>query len=164
MGVSRKLHEKVGTVKYWPSSTLPAGWLKANGAAISRTTYAALFAELGTIYGNGDNVTTFNIPDLRGEFVRGWDDGRGVDSGRAIATAQGDENKLHAHDVFVRSDNTMSASAVGGYGASGPIGILGSNGGTTAYRSLEPNGSRIVNTAGSEARPRNIAMMAIIKY
>ena len=64
----------------------PSGYLKCNGAAVSRTTYADLFAEIGTAFGAGDGSSTFNVPDFRGEFVRGWDDSRGVDSGRNFAT------------------------------------------------------------------------------
>ena len=74
----------VGVPVPWPSATPPTGWLKCNGAAISRTAYAKLFAAIGTVFGAGDGFTTFNLPDLRGEFVRGWDDGRGVDGGRAF--------------------------------------------------------------------------------
>jgi type II secretory pathway pseudopilin PulG len=66
----------------------PTGWLEANGSAISRSTYATLFSLMGTIYGAGDGGTTFNLPDLRGQFVRGYDDGRGVDSGRILGTSQ----------------------------------------------------------------------------
>ena len=73
-----------GTVAYIAGSAAPAGWLKANGAEVSRTTYAPLFAAIGTRYGAGNGTSTFNLPDLRGEFVRGWDDGRGVDVGRAL--------------------------------------------------------------------------------
>ena len=79
---------KAGTVAHFAANSAPAGWLKANGAAISRSAYAGLFAAIGTTYGAGDGSSTFNVPDLRGEFLRGLDDGRGVDSGRGIGTAQ----------------------------------------------------------------------------
>jgi len=62
----------------------PDGWRACSGQAVSRTTYAALFAAIGTEYGVGDGSTTFDLPDLRGEFLRGWDNGRGVDSGRVL--------------------------------------------------------------------------------
>ena len=75
-----------GTVFHFAGQTAPAGWLKANGAAVSRTAYAALFAAIGTTYGAGDGRSTFNLPDLRGEFIRGWDDGRGIDRGRALGS------------------------------------------------------------------------------
>jgi microcystin-dependent protein len=61
-----------GMVMYFANSTVPQGWLQCNGAAISRTSYTELFAAIGTVYGTGDGSTTFNLPDLRGQFVRGW--------------------------------------------------------------------------------------------
>lgn len=77
-----------GTLIMHAANTAPTGYLKCNGAAVSRTTYAALFSAIGTTYGVGNGTTTFNLPDMRGEFPRGWDDGRGVDSGRAFGSAQ----------------------------------------------------------------------------
>ena len=79
-----------GMVQAYAGSAAPTGWLKCNGAAISRTTYATLFAAIGTTYGSGDGSSTFNVPELRGEFVRGWDDSRGVDSGRSLGSFQAD--------------------------------------------------------------------------
>lgn len=134
-----------GNIDYYAANAAPAGWLKANGAAISRTAYAALFAVIGTTYGVGDGSTTFNIPDLRGEFVRGWDDARGVDSGRAIGTAQADEIKSHMHDI----------GAAGGVSAGGSYGRL--PGSTAGYVDSGYRG-------GAETRPRNVAMLACIKY
>lgn len=75
----------------------PAGWLKANGAAVSRTTYAALFSVIGTYYGAGDGVSTFNLPDDRGLFSRAYDDGRGVDPGRVFGSEQASQNIAHGH-------------------------------------------------------------------
>ncbi|MCK9131735.1 phage tail protein [Haemophilus influenzae] len=72
---SVQISELVGEVAFFARTTPPSGWLKANGAAVSRTTYAALFAAIGTTFGAGDGSSTFNLPDLRGEFVRGLDDG-----------------------------------------------------------------------------------------
>ncbi|WP_287956581.1 phage tail protein, partial [Snodgrassella sp.] len=66
-----------GVIQFFTIDWAPTGWLKANGAAVSRTTYANLFAAIGTKFGAGDGKTTFNLPDLRGEFIRAYDDGRG---------------------------------------------------------------------------------------
>lgn len=66
--------QEVGTIKPWPSDTAPSGWLFCTGAAVSRTTFAALFAIIGTTYGAGDGSTTFNLPDLRGRAPFGSDD------------------------------------------------------------------------------------------
>lgn len=86
-----------GDVFYTARTTAPSRSLKANGAAVSRTAYAALFAAIGTTYGAGDGFTTFNLPDMRGEFVRGLDDGRGVDAGRVLGSAQTDAFRSHNH-------------------------------------------------------------------
>lgn len=81
-------------------TTVPTGWLKANGAAVSRTTYAALFAVIGTYYGPGDGSTTFNLPEMRGIFPRTWDDARGVDAGRAFGSYQAPQNQSHTHGAW----------------------------------------------------------------
>jgi len=86
-----------GAVITFAGSTAPSGYLKCNGAAVSRATYAELYAVVGDTYGNGDGSTTFNLPELRGEFVRGWDDSRGVDSGRSLGTSQSANNASHTH-------------------------------------------------------------------
>lgn len=86
-----------GLVASFARSAAPTGWLKANGAAVSRTAYADLFAAIGTTYGGGDGFNTFNLPDLRGEFIRGWDDGRGVDGGRALGSSQAGAVQSHTH-------------------------------------------------------------------
>lgn len=136
-----------GVVSMHAANTAPTGWLECDGAAVSRTTYAALFTAIGTTWGSGDGSTTFNVPDLRGEFVRGWDHGKGTDTGRAFASAQADEFKSHVH-------------AQRGAGPSGAN--------TTAQYStnLTATGDQLTNTAatgGTETRPRNIALMFIIK-
>lgn len=81
---------KAGSIVAWAHATLPAGWLECNGAAISRTTYAELYSILGTTYGAGDGSTTFNIPDYRGQFLRGKDGGAAVDPDRTARTNRGD--------------------------------------------------------------------------
>ena len=134
-----------GTVIYHAANTPPTNFIKANGAAISRTTYADLFAVIGTTFGSGDGSTTFNVPDLRGEFMRGWDDSRGIDNGRSFGSAQADELKAHTH-TFSTHYNT-GAGGVPLQGTSSPTGTV-----TTS------------STGGSETRPRNIAMLACIKY
>ena len=86
-----------GTVLAFAGGTVPTGYLLCNAAAINRTTYAGLFAAIGTTYGAGDGSTTFNLPELRGEFIRGLDNGRGVDSGRTLGSAQTDQMESHNH-------------------------------------------------------------------
>ena len=136
-----------GKVAYFAMSTAPAGYLKCNGAEISRETYANLFAAIGTTFGAGDESTTFNLPDLRGEFIRGFDDERGIDSGREFGSAQSDELKSHKHPIMRRSDLTAG-------------------GGNNAYNSTTGSATDegITATGGAETRPRNIALLACIKY
>ena len=141
----------VGTVIQFAGSSAPAGYLKANGNAVSRTTYAALFAAIGTTYGTGDGSTTFNLPDLRGEFVRGWDDGRGVDTGRSLGSAQADEFKSHTH-TGTTPVGTNWLERYQPSSGSWPNEKDGNNrtGSTDA-------------TGGAETRPRNIALLYCIK-
>ncbi|WP_432728572.1 phage tail protein [Variovorax sp. W6] len=91
--------DQTGMVCYFAQATPPTGYLKRNGAAVSRTTYARLFAKIGTTYGAGDGSTTFNLPDGRGVFDRGLDDGRGLDPGRTLGSYQDSANLSHAHGV-----------------------------------------------------------------
>ena len=136
-----------GSLIYYAGSVAPAGYLEANGALLSRTTYAALFAAIGIIYNAGDGSTTFGLPDLRGEFIRGLDNGRGVDAGRVLGSSQSDEFRSHGH-----------ATGVSTYGvASGSGAQVADNGGASKYYNSLVNG-------GAETRPRNIAMNYIIKY
>lgn len=70
----------VGSILPLASTNVPAGFIECDGRTISRTTFSDLFSEIGTVWGVGDGVNTFNVPDLRGEFLRGWDHGRFVDN------------------------------------------------------------------------------------
>lgn len=90
-----------GEIAFFAGSTPPYGWLKANGAAVSRTAYRALFAAIGTTYGQGNGSSTFNLPDLRGEFIRGFDDGRNIDRSRALGSAQNQSMPDHYHGIGV---------------------------------------------------------------
>jgi len=137
-----------GSVAFFPFAAAPVGWLKANGAAISRTTYAALFAAYGTTFGAGDGSTTFNLPDLRGEFLRGLDDGRGIDAGRILGSAQSGDIQSHTHFNILAPQPT-------GTGDSVPQ----SSGAAQTQRT-----STMAATGGAETRPRNIALLACVKY
>ncbi len=136
-----------GSVIYHAANTPPTDFIKANGAAVSRTTYSDLFAAIGETYGAGDGSTTFLVPDLRGEFLRGWDDSRGIDSGRSFGSAQADELKSHTHPIFGRTSITSGSSNIGGVGG-------------TSQTNSTASGA----TGGTETRPRNIALLACIKY
>ncbi len=101
----------IGTMLIWPTNTPPAGYLKANGALISRTTYAALFSVIDTTFGAGNGTTTFQLPDLRGQFIRGWDDGRGLDAGRVFGTDQAQAYLAHSHTLTTDGAHTHTASS-----------------------------------------------------
>lgn len=94
-------HAPTGMIAAFFTATAPYGFLECNGAKISRVTYASLFDQIGTLFGGGDGSTTFNLPDLRGEFLRGWDHGRGVDVGRPLATFQAEDFKSHNHSASI---------------------------------------------------------------
>lgn len=79
----------VGSVSIYAASIAPAGWLLCDGSAVSRTTYANLFALIGITHGQGDGSTTFNVPDYRGRFLRGVDGAAGRDPDNASRTAMG---------------------------------------------------------------------------
>ncbi|MEP8695446.1 phage tail protein [Enterobacter roggenkampii] len=125
----------VGVPVPWPSATPPTGWLKCNGAAFSAEEYP----ELAKAY------PTNKLPDLRGEFIRGWDDGRGVDAGRALLSAQSDLFKAHHHSFTF----FLAYAAGGGTGA--------------VYDYSGEAGRDTRDTGGNETRPRNIAFNYIVR-
>jgi len=135
-----------GAVLPFAMNSAPTGWLVANGSAVSRTTYAALFAAIGSSgYGVGDGSTTFNLPDLRGYFVRGaGTNGDGTGSG-AFGVKQADDFASHQHDIQVGTVTTQ------GMGGGSSLNIMYA--GTT----------KVTATGGTETRPKNIAMLYCIK-
>ena len=148
-----------GMITAWPTATAPTGYLECDGSAVSRTTYSALFAVIAETYGNGDGSTTFNLPDLRGEFIRGFDNGAGNDpdaasrtdrgdatTGDNVGTKQLDEYESHTHDYV---------------GNTGTINIDASGSGNLAQVN-EPS-TATSSSGGNETRPRNVAMMWVIK-
>ncbi len=147
-----------GAVEYFAMTVAPQGWLKADGSVVSRSQYDKLFAAVGTLFGVGDGSTTFNLPDLRGEFIRGFDDARGVDSGRTVGSVQADENKTHSHEIESNYNDYYA-----GTGNGGPFRLTGNDGTTTT----DGHADFFVNTesaGGTETRPRNLALLACIKY
>lgn len=138
-----------GQVAEFARDTPPDGWLKANGAAVSRTTYAPLFSAIGTRFGPGNGSTTFNLPDNRGLFIRGWSDGGPTDPGRVNGSVQLDELKSHTHTPPNQTGITATQTP------SGSKTLGGSN-----FDIL----SNVGFTGGSETRPVNIAYLICIKF
>lgn len=146
----------VGALGSFARNTAPTGWLKANGAAVSRTTYAALFTAIGTTFGTGDGSTTFNLPDLRGEFIRGWDDSSGVDSGRAFGSSQGHALQNHSHG------QTVGSSTAGGSIVGPSSQVSTTQGEVATTRQTTTSGTN--GTFAFETRPRNVALLICIKF
>lgn len=161
-----------GVIMAWPTSSPPSGFLQCNGAAVSRTTYADLFTAISDNYGNGDGSTTFNLPDFRGYFLRGYDNSAGNDPDAASRTDRGDGTT--GDDV-----GTVQLDAFQGHEhqqhSRYPTG--GATGGTSYTPAAAPNNGSTMNTQGevsdgsngtprtsSETRSKNIAVMWIIKY
>ena len=157
-----------GAVQFFAMDTAPVGWLKANGAALSRTTYANLFAAIGTRFGEGDGSTTFNLPDLRGLFLRGWDDGRGLDKNRELGSWQidgtisdkdKDKNKVIIHSSIGYSNEYNNKVPIEQNNLKQETMYKTNMASTAAFGSERP----IDLNRQSEVRPLNVALLACIK-
>ncbi|HHC4988373.1 TPA: phage tail protein [Escherichia albertii] len=148
----------VGVPVPWPSATPPTGWLKCNGAAFSAKEYP----ELAKAY------PTNKLPDLRGEFIRGWDDGRGIDAGRVLLSIQAGMLEKHRHFVVANdghdSKEEWELATIFRNTYTQGKGLDATSAGGTLIPSpkLHSRGS-IGNTGGSETRPRNIAFNFIVR-
>lgn len=152
-----------GTVIWTAGSTAPTGYLKANGTAVSRSTYADLFTAIGTTYGAGNGSTTFNLPDLRGEFVRGLDDGRNIDAGRTLGSSQASDYASHTHTAPSHRHELLTVGPSAGIYTGF---VFEFNRSYNAYGRFSEYGGGDVETlpkGGTETRPRNIALLACIK-
>lgn len=158
---------QAGKIEYWARSTAPPGTLVADGSAVSRTTYAKLFTAIGTFWGEGNGSTTFNLPNLLGEHIRGWDAGRGVDPGRHFGSVQLPQNMSHSHGVNDPSHvHEMIIPAKQNYSGAGPLAMVDGTKPiqTTHVQNTQPalTGISIGASGGSEVRVRNIALLPTI--
>lgn len=144
-----------GAVLPFAMNVVPSGWLAANGAAVSRTLYPALFAAIGTLYGVGNGSTTFNLPDLRGYFVRG--SGKNTDNTESGTFGERQEDALKTHS-HVTNIGGVTAGNSGFTGVVISGGILSGGAGTKDYSSGNPS-----TGISAETRPRNIALLYCIK-
>ncbi|KZB72341.1 MULTISPECIES: phage tail protein [Thalassospira] len=153
------LQVPIASIHAFATQTVPADYLICDGSAVSRAEYAELFAALGTVWGEGDGSTTFNIPDLRGEFLRGFDAGRSVDGARVFGTAQLDQLQGHSHDFSVAAHFPTVGFSVQGLRDGDAtqqttvnnVGMVSSDGVNSTPR------------IGQETRPRNVAVTYAIK-
>lgn len=151
-----------GVMLAFGGATAPTGYLICDGSPVSRTTYSSLYAAIGDSYGAGDGVNTFNLPDLRGRFLRGVDAGAGRDPGGRIAmNVGGDPNAVGSRQDDALANHAHQAKV---YYAGGGAAGLG--------RIMEPShaGSTITATVGvvgtnvsTETRPENVSVNYIIK-
>jgi len=158
-----------GSVFTFATTTVPSGYLECNGAAVSRSTYASLFSAISTTWGAGDGSSTFNLPDLRGQFVRGWDNSAGVDSGRSFASSQSDQNKTHDHSVtdpgHVHGTTFDNNKYVPGAGTTTVgLGGAGSYPADVFTMSSATTGISLATDGGTEVRVKNKALMYVIKF
>ena len=168
----------VGTVITYAGSTAPTGYLKANGDTIpdGSGTVQGITADFSALYA----VVGATLPDLRGEFIRGFDDGKGTDSGRAIRSSQTDQNKQHNHTA---NSTTQTTSITGTFGSEpysyAPTGVFSrtsnnhsedqSQGFSGQIVHLDASHQHTTNTTiqndgGTETRPRNVALLMCIKF
>lgn len=146
--IHKKNASAIGKVEYFATATPPAGYIAADGAAISRSTYSRLFAVIGVQNGVGDGTTSFNVPDGRGVFIRGYDNGRGMDASRVFSSYQADDLKSHKHSIL--GNNNYDP------------GNKGIRLGNTYQQGFVSDGTELFG--GTETRPKNIALLACIKY
>lgn len=161
-----------GMVAAFVMKTPPQGWLACDGSFVSQTAYARLFAVIGTMYGSNQNNRTFRLPDLRGEFVRGWDNSRDIDKGRILGSGQEDALQnmtgqiiaqvdiIDTFDVFVEATGVFRQE-VNYQTQKRPLTQEKDISGASPRVTFDA--SRMARTA-KETRPRNIALLYCIKY
>jgi microcystin-dependent protein len=154
------MYPLVGSLTLMATDIVPSGYLVADGSAVSRQTYAGLFAVFGTTFGIGDGSTTFNLPDVRGLFVRFADDGSLRDPDRLTRTPapgstpiapgskQGDQIQSHSHTFAQWTLNIFS----------------GVNDGATGLNALTVAGPTSASPGELENRPKNINVLGLVKY
>lgn len=171
----------IGSIQAYMGTTAPAGWLMCDGSTVSRTTYASLYAVIGDKCGQGDGSTTFELPDLRGRFLRGWDNSAGNDpdaasriamdgntgaaTGDNVGSYQADAFQGHYHNVNGSSPNEYTyirSGSVAPYNAPSGPGNLDRT--ANPISSPKTDGSNGTPRTTSETRPANLAVAYIIKY
>ncbi len=141
-----------GDIKAFLAATPPQGWLKCDGTELARADFPALVSRAGPYLRAGGTAATFRLPDLRGEFLRGADDGRGVDPGRVPGSSQGDLLRDHRHGLGAHSTYRDAGSSTDGPGDS--------NDASTSNVTI----GVLDGLGGAETRPRNVAVHFAIKF
>jgi len=152
-----------GSVFWYGGTTAPSGYLFCNGASVSRSTYSALFSAIGTAFGTASG-STFNVPDLRGRFARGWNNGAGNDPDASTRTAintggaTGDNVGSLQADTLISHTHALYYSFNPGAMLTGSS-VAGADGGAGSY----PTDPNIPGSTSAETRPKNVGFMPIIK-
>lgn len=186
--INAKEEADVGNIFYTESETAPEGSMEADGSAVSRTTYARLFAKIGTRHGAGNGTTTFNLPDGRGTVPRGLDNGKGYDPDRVLGSYQADGNKAHGHPGSTADANgghnhqtfagcptwggTSSSNVQRTWFTPTPNVLVTQNGAIessgsyqqTSTAATHPHNLSIANSGNTETTMKNTAWLCCIKY
>jgi hypothetical protein len=142
-----------GEIRMFGMLTPPSLWYLCEGQAVSRTTYSLLYNAIGTTFGVGNGTTTFNLPNMNGQFPRGQDFGGAVDPGRTFGSTQAFANQDHAHGVAAGSAGGNFVCGTGGVG--GPL----AGGGSFFYTENPETGTQATgNTGVAETRPTNVSL------
>ncbi|MBN3146191.1 tail fiber protein [Pectobacterium brasiliense] len=144
--------ELAGMPQLFPGAVAPEGWLKCNGQAFDKSLYPILASRYPSAV----------LPDLRGEFVRGWDDGRGADASRALLSAQGDAIRNIVGTIGQLNDRVNTTETAGVFDANRYTGSSAGLAGGQGGRIVTFDASKVVPTA-NENRPRNIAFNYIVR-
>lgn len=159
-----------GFIGTFATEKIPYGWLLCDGKAYSRKAYASLFAVLGETWGRGDGLTTFNVPDLRGMFLRGLDSGRNIDKGRCLGSKQEESFKAHSHQG--KTDFTGAHThkifnfmpfGIEVYKGNYSYYFNGSGAVDTTLAGAHEHKVILEKTGGDETRPVNVAVVYAIK-
>jgi hypothetical protein len=153
-----------GTVITYAAEALPAGYLECDGSVVLRADYPKLFGAIGTAWGAGDGASTFNLPDMRGLFLRGWshafsslDPDRNTRIARATGGASGDHVGSFQFDAFANHSHTVNSAALNVFGGFAPV----AGGNASGFAQGTTGGAF---GGGNETRPRNVYVMYAIKY
>jgi len=156
-----------GTMVMYGGSTAPSGWLLADGSAVSRTTYAALFAAIGTTYGVGDGSTTFNLPDFRGVFPKGagttnraaGKDAGGIYYSGILGAYNQDKMQGHFHATY-----RFYPNAIGGSSGAGPLRNDGNSFSASFIAEPISDGTHGTPRTGNTSEPQSLGVNFIIRY
>lgn len=171
----RPLDLPAGTVHAFAGTTAPEGWAMCDGSEVSRTDYAALFAVISTTYGVGDGLDTFNLPDMRGQFLRALDDmgtaqgAAGVDAdgtARTVGQTQGNATATNGLSVNNNTHTHPIRFDIGGGSPNAFPQLQGDGGGTGAdvtYNTNSNTHSHGLSSTDTETRPTNMGINYIIK-